>query len=1660
MSAESPRHVRSGGPLIVPSQPPSDRSIIDAVSGFINDVTLSSSSTVDPKDVIQWARFETADINEPTPEGDSDSDVSPLLLILGYGSGVQVWLIPPTGEAQEVLSWRQGTVRVLRILPTPQHGDCFASKRPLIALCDSASPGPSFCSLSFISIRGGEQVKSIKFKNPILDVLANKRSVVVSFSERFAVFDAATLEDRMAVTTCYPCPCPLGGSLPINPLALGDRWLAYADKKLNQSKRSSGGCEGEGVTSYTATVLHAAKSLSKGLRGLGESVAHSLAGGRSTSQSPSPPNADIQQPGVVTILDIEGNEEEDGQDSEEPCDPIVAHFIAHSEAIIALKFDASGMLLVTADRRGHDFHVFRVNPHPCGPSLASVHHLYILHRGDTTAKVQDIAISCDSRWAAVSTLRGTTHVFAISPYGGAVGVRTHTQPRVVNRLSRFHRSAGLPIHAAAAKRASANAVADSMSQGAWFPNPRLPPYPLPTTVSPLAQLRPTANIPTHTITRTSSGRQRLSSVSEDSNAAPLLARARFGPAPVGSSSRAPTPVAALYLMAANGALLHLLLHPKPLSSIPKEKICDDSCIELEVEGVAQWPLQRPAAAADLLAPLPPSNPLLQPQTCRRCADMCMSEEERWLSQVEIVTHAGPHRRLWMGPQFVFKTYNCTGSNSSLSEAETVEVDTSAARGVARSNPVNMPGVRPVVPVLIDSGSASSLEHSPSDSFRRKSLLADSGRAPSVCDVQLREDLAEAMKEDHGAAIARSAQTARAPRAWAVDPLGCVATPAAPAPPPAEPEPYASDNCDEATFRPVLRAPAPLAARPEAAARPLPAGTTIPVQSVLAPRGPLTPPDAVPLSTAVVIPAALSAVHHTFSLDVNLSEEVRETMDARPSARESAPAERESQGPPATLPKSRRPDDIQPTAKSRVRRSPTPKSDSDRVVSDASSKDSKSRIRGSSRSRDFGENTRASKSSESQELEAPIKVEKVKKIESDVPVKVEKVKKVEPEIPVKAEKIKKIEPEIPLKVEKVTKIEPEPAPVKVEKIKKEEPEVVPAKVDKVKKVEPVLAPVKVDKIKKLEPVAKDIVPKESASRQSLPRETTRAESVPRESFAKESVRKDSFTKERKEESVVKEPVRKDPITFEDMQDDAPSVSVTIKASAKKKNESKIVKEKVEKKELPRDEIKTEEQAWDMLLNEPEKPVLCDIPAIDDKVEETKLKKKSRKAKKSQDDAQAKEEEDTFIEIHAIEDKQQESSGDLVSISTPYEELEPLSYLAKAKKSRSSKSVTPERKDQFESRDIWGLESEFTAAPKYKRNDDDIADIGFVPDINIKRKSKEFEPEVLKTDTLKVSDFHADTATATKDSSKPKKSKSLSPYAERKAIEKRYESEVKDVYVIDTMKEEFPEIQITKGKARKKSPQPERAPEVEVVEKPIKSWSSIAASKNAKKEEKPVEKKVEVEKKPEKIEKVTEVIDLDEEAGSSTCVSLQEKLIELCKRTDIMVAECDAPSELNFVEEHHSVLDLPPLEPLDFGLDDFKLEVMRDSLIEVGDTKITSPICKINIDSILSTIKETTSKAIESSAFNLIDLEKMPVKKERGFSVVENDKITTQEIKIDDDKLEDKDTEVMEKSSDDDNTSPVVSTDSDKEDKKSTGASNVTMPSTKQSSKSKKSRKKKK
>lgn len=103
--------------------------------------------------------------------------------------------------------------------------------------------------------------------------------------------------------------------------------------------------------------------------------------------------------------------------------------------------------------------------------------------------------------------------------------------------------------------------------------------------------------------------------------------------------------------------------------IPKDKLCDDTSIELEVEPKAQWNLMRKDGSTEIEPPLAVESWLLKDRFADVSVGTLMEgstslsdpgaddRDDRWLSQVEIITHAGPHRRLWMGPQFTFKTYN-------------------------------------------------------------------------------------------------------------------------------------------------------------------------------------------------------------------------------------------------------------------------------------------------------------------------------------------------------------------------------------------------------------------------------------------------------------------------------------------------------------------------------------------------------------------------------------------------------------------------------------------------------------------------------------------------------------------------------------------------------------------------------------------------------------------------------------------------------------------------------------------------------------------------------------------------------------------------------------------------------------------------------------------
>uniref|UniRef100_UPI00398E9BC5 BCAS3 microtubule associated cell migration factor isoform X1 n=1 Tax=Pristiophorus japonicus TaxID=55135 RepID=UPI00398E9BC5 len=806
MATDSPRRPsRCTGGIMVRHQAVTEQSYMESVVTFLQDVVpqaYTGSPPTDEKEKIVWVRFEKADINDlaRNPEYHEMNNAGndpPLLLLIGYSDGMQIWSIPMSGEAQELYSVRNGPIRTARVLPAPQTDrhkiDNFAEKRPLLGVCKSTgSAGPPYCCVDLYSLRNGEMVKSIQFKTPIYQLHCNKRVLVVVLQEKIATFDSCTFTKKFFVTSCFPCPGPNP-----NPIALGSRWLAYAENKLIHCHRSRGGACGDNVQSYTATVISAAKTLKTGLTMFGEAVgrlAGSLPSGAIEDEvsTHSSSRRSPHIPGVVTVIDTETVGEGQVLVSEDAeGEGIVAHFLAHdNKPISCMAFNPSGMLLVTTDTQGHDFHVFRILTHPCSSSQSAVHHLYTLHRGETEAKVQDICFSQDCRWVVISTLRGTSHVFPVNPYGGQPSVRTHMSPRVVNRMSRFQKSAGLedieqelstkqggrsspvaglssspsgsPLHSKLSSQDSYNSFANNN-----LGNPRLSPIPTLTIVLPLAQIKQPMTLGTIT-KRTGKSKSRSAPQISPSKAA----GGEFCVAATFSSSRSwlttnpglkrekdqskQSVVDSLFIISCYGNLVEHTIEPRPVNTV--QKINDDTQLELLTSPRASWSLARTPQWNEFQPPFNANHPLLlsadavqhyqnqlaglvspgspTPTFIRHesyeslGSDQSGQEDEEWLSQVEIVTHTGPHRRLWMGPQFQFKTIHPSGQTTVISSSSSVlqshgpcdtpqplmDFDTddlelnSLRIQPVRSEPVSMPGSSRVIAdrrslsTVIDGGS--------------------------------------------------------------------------------------------------------------------------------------------------------------------------------------------------------------------------------------------------------------------------------------------------------------------------------------------------------------------------------------------------------------------------------------------------------------------------------------------------------------------------------------------------------------------------------------------------------------------------------------------------------------------------------------------------------------------------------------------------------------------------------------------------------------------------------------------------------------------------------------------------------------------------------------------------------------------------------------------
>ncbi|XP_027172544.1 autophagy-related protein 18f [Coffea eugenioides] len=411
-------------------------------------------------DQVHWAAFDNLQC---------DGHITRQVLLLGFRNGFQVWDVEDVSNVHNLVSRQDGPVSFMQILPkllaSKQDRDKFANSRPLLLICaDGCFPGGSDfqecssrsgtihyghelpnCSgvptvVCFYSLRSHSYVHQLKFRSVVHLVRCSSRIIAVLQASQIHCFDAATLETDYNILTN---PIPLGcgsGCIGFGPLALGPRWMAYSGSPVGNS--NSGHVSPQQLTpprfpspaSNGSLVAHYAKESSKqlaaGLMTLGDMGYKKLSryysellpdGNNSQSGSPrlsghgvaNSQLHDVENDGMVVVRDIVEK-------------TLITQFRAHKSPISSLCFDPTGTLLVTASVHGHNINVFRIIPRDTSGAGfgASYVHLYRLQRGFTNAVIQDICFSRDSEWILISSSRGTSHLFAISPFLGSSGIQS------------------------------------------------------------------------------------------------------------------------------------------------------------------------------------------------------------------------------------------------------------------------------------------------------------------------------------------------------------------------------------------------------------------------------------------------------------------------------------------------------------------------------------------------------------------------------------------------------------------------------------------------------------------------------------------------------------------------------------------------------------------------------------------------------------------------------------------------------------------------------------------------------------------------------------------------------------------------------------------------------------------------------------------------------------------------------------------------------------------------------------------------------------------------------------------------------------------------------------------------------------------------------------
>ncbi|XP_013630751.1 PREDICTED: autophagy-related protein 18f-like [Brassica oleracea var. oleracea] len=432
----SPKPTTSDGGVVSRSARTSFRALFRVISSGASTVARSAASAASSAvnrdveslhDQVLWAGFDKLE----KEDGDTRR-----VLLLAFHSGFQIWDVEETDNVHVIVSSHDGQASFMQMLPNPitseEFDDRFSESRPLLAVCGdssweeqsvSDSPGSEAVvvptNVHVYSLKSQSYVHTLRFRSVIYTVRCSSRIVAVLQASQIHCFDAKTLvKEYMIVTNSIAY-----GSLGVGygPLAVGPRWIAYSGSRVADSTSTLFNPELITLSSSPSVAQFARESsrqIASGIVTLGDKGYKSFS--RYCSEvlpNPYIPGlkgigvandnvVDADSVGMVIIKDIISKS-------------VITQFKAHKSPISALSFDPSGMLLVTASIQGHNINVFRIMPRAStsASSDASFVHLFRLQRGFTNAVIQDISFSNDSSLIAISSSRGTSHLFEINPDG-------------------------------------------------------------------------------------------------------------------------------------------------------------------------------------------------------------------------------------------------------------------------------------------------------------------------------------------------------------------------------------------------------------------------------------------------------------------------------------------------------------------------------------------------------------------------------------------------------------------------------------------------------------------------------------------------------------------------------------------------------------------------------------------------------------------------------------------------------------------------------------------------------------------------------------------------------------------------------------------------------------------------------------------------------------------------------------------------------------------------------------------------------------------------------------------------------------------------------------------------------------------------------------------